>query len=121
VGDDRKIIGGPLFAVEDIRIALGNGQIRAITPKCRNNLQDLGLDMEDLKELVNDALDIGRYKDSEWAIVNSERGVWIACDAYVLRKEERIKNAIENRVVEYYLKFSLSDTGEMILTVSCHL
>lgn len=121
VGEDRKIPDGPLYSTDEIQTALDNGQIRAVTQDCRNDLQTLGFDSDDLKELVTNAIATGRYKDSEWALLNNERGVWTACDAYTLRREEWVSSANKSMPIEYYLKFSLSDVGEMILTVSCHV
>lgn len=120
VGEDRKIPNGPLFTKDEIEAALDNGQIKPVTQDCINDLQALGLDLEDLKVIVGEAINSGKYKDSEWALLNRERGVWTACDAYVLKRDEWVDKANKSMSIEYYLKFSLSNEGEMILTVSFH-
>lgn len=116
--ESRKIPNGPLYPDNEIKKLLENGKVNTVTKDCRDNLQQLGLDIDDLKVLIQEAFNTGRYKDSEWARI-SERA-WTACDAYVLRREEWLPHANKYMTIEYYLKFSVSNNGEVILTVSCH-
>jgi len=118
-GGSRKIAGGPLFHADEVLDCVRNGKVTAVTQDCRDDLQKLEFDMDDLRELIEHALLHGKYKDSEWAQLNS-RGTWAACDAYVVSREEYLPKIKKTKSVEYYLKFSMSDNGNVIFTVSCH-
>lgn len=120
---NRKIPDGPLFLINEVQEALDKQGVRVVTRDCKNDLQQLEFDLEDLISIVSEAIKTGTYKDSEWALIKNdgERRVWVACDAYVLRRNEWVKTVGREMPVEYYLKFSLSNYGEIVLTVSCHV
>lgn len=119
-GASRKIPDGPLFKKDEVEAVLATGGIKTVTKDCLKDLLALELDLDDLKVIVGEAINSGNYKDSEWALLNRDRGVWLACDAYLLKRKEWVDTASKFMWIDYYLKFSLSNRGEMILTVSFH-
>lgn len=127
VGSSRKIPDGPLYSALEIQKVLDKGTVKPATVDCVKNLQALGLDENDLKCLISEAIKKDNYKDSEWALLFSkttdvfERRTWMACDAYVYKREEFIDASRKYMTVEYYLKFGLSNSADNVLTVSVHL
>ncbi|MCF7990496.1 MAG: hypothetical protein K9M02_08645 [Thiohalocapsa sp.] len=115
--------GGPLYPVDEVLALLKGAQGQAInlwTRKCILDAQKYGLDLQDLAVLLEEAVQHGRFRGSEWC-VQKPRGPWAACDAYQLFRSEWIANARRSMRVEYYLKFSMAQTGQLLLLVSCHL
>lgn len=66
-GESRKITGGPLYEPARVLIILSSGEesARAWTRKCKDDLQKYTLDAADTVELLTEALQYGRYRDSE--------------------------------------------------------
>lgn len=118
----RKIPGGPLYAANRVLEVLDKGEesTRAWTRKCIGDLQKYALDGKDAVELLTEALQYGRYRDSEWC-EQRPGGPWAACDAYTLVRKEWIPYAHKEFQIEYYIKFAIAKTGTVILLVSCHL
>lgn len=122
-GESRRIPRqGPIYSEEEVLelLAQPGAAVQAWTQDCLKNMQDLGLDSDDLPALVRQAVQTGRYKGSEWC-QNRADGPWAACDAYTVVRHEW--NDVVARDVEtsYYLKFGISATGTVVLMVSCHL
>lgn len=118
----RHIAGGPLYSAEEVRQVLdrfGAEAVKAWTRKCIDDVQKLGLDADELRELVESALGSGRFRGSEWC-VQYANGPWAACDAYSLVRREWIENAHKFMDIEYYLKIAISKTGRCLLMASCH-
>ena len=59
------------------------------------------------------------YRDSEWC--TNGRNALAACDAYALRRVEWVAAAGKEMGVEYFVKFAVGKTGQLVLLVSCHL
>ena len=122
-GADRKIAGGPLYPTGEVLALLEREQeqgIRLWTRKCTSDAQKYELDLQDLSVLLEEAVCHGRFKGSEWC-EQRPSGPWAACDAYQLFRDEWIENARKSMRVEYYLKFAMARTGQLLLLVSCHL
>lgn len=122
-GASRKIPDGPLYPADEVLALLAQEcepSIQLWTRKCTSDAQRLGLDLDDLRALLEQALHSGRFKGSEWCRQGSN-GPWAACDAYELLRKEWIENAHKYMTVEYYLKFAVARTGRVLLLVSCHL
>jgi len=119
---DRKISGGPLYSAAEVETALANGEssITVWTRKCKNDVQSLSLDADDLAELLRSAIDGGQFKGSEWC-EQKPSGPWAACDAYRLNRLEWADYANKEIRFSYYVKFGLSRTGAIVLLASCHL
>lgn len=120
---DLAIPGGPLYPASEVQtlLAQGGGQaISAWTRKSKNDLQKYSLDLEQVCTLLEEALRNGRYKGAQWCVQRPD-GPWAACDAYQLVRDEWIENAHKFMRMEYYIKFALSKTGQVLLLVSCHL
>ncbi|KAA0875747.1 hypothetical protein E1H14_03395 [Nitrincola tapanii] len=121
-GITRTIAGGPLYEPAHVLALLHQGEshTRAWTRKCINDLQRYALDGDDVAVLLKEALQHGRYRNSEWC-QQRPTGPWAACDAYILTKMEWIPHAYKELPVEYYIKFAIAKSGTVILLVSCHL
>lgn len=119
---DRTIAGGPLYSSECVTALVENdgSNLRTWTKKCLLDMQQkLGIDNDGAAELISETVRQGRYLTSEWC-----RGTyavhWAACDAYSLTRKEWNNYAHKELTVEYYLKFAISKSGEVLLLVSCH-
>ena len=121
-GGSRKIPGGPLYEPSKIKAILAKGETAtsAWTRKCAVEVQNLCLDGNDICKLLNDAITSGRYRDSEWC-VQKPTGPWAACDAYELVRYEWNRFSHKELPVEYFVKFAIGKTGQILLLVSCHL
>ncbi|EIC20338.1 hypothetical protein [Thiorhodovibrio frisius] len=118
----RKIAGGPLYPVAEVQAlltGLGAQAVRAWTNKCQRDMQKWSLDTDDLCELLQIALQSGRFRGAEWC-VQHPNGPWAACDAYSLVRREWIANARKEMGIGYYIKFAIAKTGKLLLVVSCH-
>lgn len=87
------------------------------TRRCRNTAADLGLDTGDVGALIRE-LSERDYRDSEWC--ENGRGAYAACDAYTLRRLEFMEKVGKSFTVEYFLKFAVARTGQLLLNVFCH-
>lgn len=118
----RKILGGPLYTASEVLGLLregGENGVLAWTRKCQQDMQKFSLDNDDVCELIKTALHSGRYKDSEWC-VQHPNGPWAACDAYTLQRREWMERIDGYLDMEYYIKFAIAKTGQMLLVASCH-
>jgi hypothetical protein len=89
------------------------------TRKCQQDVHKLfDSDLERVAELIQ-ALRKDGYIDSEWC--ENGKGAWAACDAYRVRRLETIPVTGKSMTVEYFVKFAVSKTGQLVLLVSCHL
>ncbi|ADL54765.1 hypothetical protein [Gallionella capsiferriformans] len=119
---DLAISDTPLYAPEVVMVLLeqrGEDAINAWTNKCIRDVQSLGWDNSDLVELIRQALQSGRYINSQWCM-QKPGGPWAACDSYLLRRSEWIAAAHKNMQCEYYVKFAIGRTGQLLLLASCH-
>ncbi len=118
---EHLIGGGPLYSPEDIQGVLdgGEGAIKLWTRNCIRDVQNMGMDNIEVADLINVALKKGRYTNSQWCVAKPG-GVWAACDAYRLVREEWVGYAHKYMNIEYYVKFAINRSGKLILTVSCH-
>jgi len=117
----RDIAGGPLYQPAEVRALLEKGEAAIVpwTRKCKNDLLRLSLDLTDAQALVREALQQGRFRNSEWC-EQQPNGPWAACDAYQLLRKEWVKAAYKEMAFEYYVKFAIGKTGKLLLLVSCH-
>lgn len=117
------IENGPIYELQSIAKALESGENSLIlwTRECIKDVQDkLELEMSDLLPLfqmitTGDAT----YLKSEWCI-QKPNGSWAACDSYNVTREEWIKYAKKYMDITYYIKFAISKSGKLLLTISCH-
>lgn len=118
----RININGPLYKIEDVLKILeskGNTTI-PWTRKCTQDIQNLALDTDDIRDLLKQAITQGRYLNSEWS-VQKPTGPWAACDSYRLQREEWADYAHKYISCNYYVKFAIGKTGKILLLVSCHV
>jgi len=117
---DRTILGGPLYPVSDVLAALQKQGVMLWTQRAIRDAQELGLDHDDVAELLCEAVSQGRYFKSEWCQQKPD-GPWAASDVYLLTRHEWNNNAFRDLPTDYYLKFALAKSGWLVLTVSCHV
>ncbi|CUS49187.1 MAG: hypothetical protein HLUCCO02_04040 [Idiomarinaceae bacterium HL-53] len=116
----RRIGAGLLYPVEEIIRLLSNSDvIRASTEKCRNDIQALELDNEELARLIKNAVTGGRYRKSVWCRLSAK--AIAACDDYVVIDKTWVEAAHKEIDCEIYLKFAINSNGKLLLMVSCHL
>ena len=122
-GACRVIAGGPLYPAAKVLALLAGSGARAVrvwTEKCDKDIQKCSMDTEDLCELMATAVRSGRFRGAEWC-VQRPNGPWAACDAYSVVRREWIAHAHKEFDVEYYIKFAIAKTGQLLLVASCHL
>jgi len=119
-GGRVKIEGGPLYDLVRVQTLVDDPDaINFITEKCRRDLHSLfDSDTKQVAELIQ-ALRPQDYLDSEWC-ENGKSGV-AACDAYRFRRAEVIPATGKTISSEYFLKFAIGRTGQLVLMVSSHL
>ncbi|WOX04716.1 hypothetical protein [Microbulbifer pacificus] len=118
----RKIEGGPLYPPAQVLEILeaGEDRVNLWTKKCIKDVKHkLEIELDEVAELVADAVKNGRYKGSEWC-QQKPNGCWAASDAYVLTRKEWNERAFKYLAVEYFVKFAIAKTGRLVLVVSCH-
>ncbi|MBL8438262.1 MAG: hypothetical protein JNM61_08700 [Zoogloeaceae bacterium] len=99
-------------------VAIKSDSVVFWTTRCRRDAANLTLAPSDVGELIQKLRGVD-YLDSEWC--ENGKGIWAACDAYQLVRDE--PNDWTGKVyrTEYFLKFALGRTGTLLLMVSCHL
>ena len=122
-GDNRNhIAGGPLYPVADVLqlLAAGDSKTTLWTRKCIQDVAGLGYEMVDERRLLRQAITEGHYLNSEWC-VQRPTGPWAACDGYRLQRNEWVETAHKEIRFEYYVKFAIGKTGQLLLLISCHM
>lgn len=118
----RGIPRGPLYPVEEVLALLdtrGGAGITEWTRKCSSDLQKYAIDRDDVIRIVRLAVRCGRFTGSEWCVQRPD-GPWAACDSYSVVRREWNENAYRDMDIEYYVKFAIGKTGQILLLVSCH-
>ena len=114
----QKIPGGPLYELQRIKeVCSKEARIRLWTRQSVRDTQALGLDISDVAVLIQE-LNEHDYVDSEWCQGGK---AWAACDAYRLARREWHEGLTRPLFVEYFLKFAIGKSGQLLLVVSCHL
>jgi hypothetical protein len=113
-------------AIAQIQIKQGGSRIRPITDDCVKDIQKLALSPDDLAALILQ-LEDRDYVKSIWCARGQLEGIrladaqiWLPCDAYVLKRRERMPSGWEG-IVEYYVKLCMTPTQTVVLLVSLHL
>ncbi|SEL63253.1 hypothetical protein [Ectothiorhodospira marina] len=118
-GGNRKIPNGPLFEPERVLRLVRD---EALTVWARGAIEDAAkweMDIPALCQLVGKAVMQGRYIGSEWC-VQKPNGPWAASDAYKVTISEWNPCARRELDVTWYVKFSIAQTGSVLLSVSNH-
>lgn len=114
-----KIASGPLYELARVQKLAAAGGLNTWTDRCDRAVYDLFAgDLEAVAGLLGH-LRPGDYRDSEWC--TNGRNALAACDAYALRRVEWVASAGKEMSVEYFVKFAVGKTGQLVLLVSCHL
>lgn len=93
--------------------------ISLLTRTCIADVQKLfDSDTEQVAGLIQ-ALGPQDYIDSEWC--ETGKTSVAACDAYRIRRAEVAPATGKPMTTEYFLKFAIGKTGQLVLLVSCHL
>lgn len=111
-----------MYKIEDVLKILNSGDAHTSlwTRKCVNYVSVLALDIEDIRDLIKEAITHGQYINSEWC-VQKPTGPWAACDGYRLLRKEWVEYAHKDMCFEYYIKFAIGKLGKLLLLVSCHM
>ena len=95
------------------------GGLNTWTDRCDKTVYELFAgDLEAVADLLGHVRPAD-YRNSEWC--TNGRNAWAACDAYALRRVEWVASAGKEMGVEYFVKFAVGKTGQLVLLVSCHL
>lgn len=114
----KKIPGGPLYDLGRIQhLCVDTKKLILWTRKCASDVQGLALEVTGVAALIAE-LGPDCYIDSEWC---QSRKAWAACDAYRLARWEEVEHAGKRMKMEYFLKFAIGRTGQVLLVASCHL
>lgn len=122
IGSRRTIRGGPVFDLSALQgmVAtglLGENEVWVATDSCERDLENERWGYDDVLLLLS-SLKPGDFKKAEWCQVKG--GALYPCDVYGLNFdfERGVRNT---RGLEVYLKFSVSEDGQLTLVlVSCH-
>lgn len=120
---NRRIAGGPVYDLHDVRELLrrlGGQCIHPWSRKCVRDIQELSFDNNDIAKLLNDGLQNATYRGSEWC-QGSNRLAVAACDSYRIYRSEWNEKTGDYLELEYYVKFAIGRTGGMLILASCHL
>lgn len=112
--------GRPLYGLDRVKALVADEtRLTLWTRKCRSNVRALfDNDLEQVADLIN-ALREDDYVDSEWCENGSD--AWAACDAYSIRRREPAPVTGKPLTVQYFVKFAIGKTGQLVLLVSCHV
>ncbi len=116
---DRKIKGGPLYSRQDLEPLLVSRQIQT-AGGAQADLLKWSMDTDDIAGLIRLALVEGRYLGAEWCRLSNTKNTWAACDAYSVIERRYNEYSHKAQATEFYLKFAIGKTGQIILTISCH-
>lgn len=116
---DRKYPQGPVYAVADVLRLAAQGALQFWTRGAARDAQKWKLDTADCANLIHLALHSGRFMGSEWC-QQQPQGPWAMCDAYSVTRQEWHEHAGKHLNVSYYLKFAISQTGQLLLMASNH-
>ena len=120
VGQEREIKNGPLYDKDHVLELSTEENIVVWIDKCGCDLQYLGIDLEEVAELIKASLKKGTFLGSQWC-KQKTNGPWAACDAYRISRSEWNYMLHKGILNEYYIKFAINKTGRSLLVVSCHL
>lgn len=116
---NRKISSGPLYPVEEVMPLVDQVLVNFWTRGSVRDSQKWKLDAQDAADLVASALSNGRFLGAEWC-EQKPSGPWAACDAYLVKRLEWNEAAHKSMSFTYYIKFAISNTGQVLLMASNH-
>lgn len=120
--NDLLVVNGPLYPAPDVLHLLEKkASVNPFTAKCRSDLTNMAMDMGDASDLIRDALEYGKYINSQWCISDVKKKMWAACDAYRLKRKEWDHVTHKDLSFSYYVKFAIHKNGTLLLLASCHL
>jgi len=113
----RVIAQGPLYP--DILSILDNCTVTVATQRCVCELQQLSIEVSEIRDWIKLAVTQGGYINSQWCCL-SKPNVIAACDAYRIQFPINDTEALSVVNKVFYLKFFVAKTGQTIATVSFH-
>lgn len=114
-----RIREGPKNSKTEALTLLAAVKIRYMTIKCINDVSKLGLDQNEVATLVKEAILYGKFKGSIWCRQDSG-GPSAICDAYVLNRKEWNEASKKELIFEYYVKFAIGRSRNILFLMSCH-
>lgn len=120
-GASRVIKGGPLYSPEVVLAVLARGPsaLSLWTRKCISDTKRFDMGMDQIAQLVEHAVRHGAFKGSQWC-ASGTAGAWAACDSYQVFWRKWMPAAHKELTIEYYVKFAVAKSGQLLLLVSCH-
>lgn len=121
-GNSRRIAGGPVFDLTVLQgmvtaAEMSENEVWVATDRCAQDLENERWGYDDVLKMLA-SLQAADFNKAEWCQVKG--GQFYPCDVYRLHFdfERYARNA---RGLEVYLKFSVTDEGQLSLVlVSCH-
>lgn len=121
--DRQYIANGPLYTLKSLSDVLSKGEdvIKLSTKTCISEVQyRLNMDMSGVLGLLRYIAEgKASYLKSEWCLLNA-KGHCAACDSYKITRLEWIPTAHADMPCDYYVKFALHKSGNLVLVISCH-
>lgn len=115
-----KISDGPLYDLVRVKAIIADeNQLQLWTRKCRLDVQNLFDSDFDRVVALLESLQASEYVDSEWC--DNGAKALAACDAYRCQRREMIPSTGKYMMIDYFLKFAIGKTGQLVLVVSCHV
>lgn len=114
----REIPHGPLYP--DVVDLIDKCTVKPWTRRCIADLQSMSLNEEDITRWIVRAVREGNYHQSEWCQSKAD-GPWAACDAYTLKDSAWNEYAGKELECTYYIKFFITKSETVVMTVSFHL
>lgn len=115
-GDLERRIRGPRYDLEVVKQLATESNIRAMTTKSQDDLDDLAWDLGDVATLFQ-LLSEDDYYASEWVQVSNR--MVVDADAYVIEYDASCQRR-RRMAQRYYVKFGFANNNVLLLLVSCH-
>lgn len=115
-GDLERRIRGPRYDLEVVKQLATESNIRPMTTKSQDDLDDLAWDLGDVATLFL-SLSEDDYYASEWVQVSSR--MVVDADAYVIEYDASCQRR-RRMAQRYYVKFGFANNNVLLLLVSCH-
>ena len=115
-GDLARRLRGPRYDLEVVKQLATESNIKAMTLKSQDDLDDLEWDLEDVATLFQ-SLSEDDYYASEWVQVSNR--MVVDADAYVIEYDASCQRR-RRMAQRYYVKFGFANNKVLLLLVSCH-
>lgn len=115
----RRINGGPIYDQQEVSDLALKIAVELWTRESQRDARKWYGDTEDVANLIEIAVKKGRFLGSFWCN-QKPNGPWAACDSYQLNQRYWCDKRGKNVEQTDYLKFAISKTGSLLLSISNH-